>query len=248
MRGIRWVCLPTTLLAQVDAGLGGKVGINLNGAKNMVGAFWQPAAVACDTAFLRSLNAKQKISGLGEMVKCALLSDRGLFEALRRDWKRILDLEEPALSRAMRACVRYKMRVVAKDERDADGTRELLNLGHTFSHALESISAPELSHGEAVIWGLRAAVFISRGLGLMEAAVCASIQEFLGVLPACGFRHRAAPAEFLRRLRQDKKRAYGGNRFVLLRGPARPVVVDRVPERLLRGSYQWLKRRSQLCA
>jgi len=248
MRGIRWVCLPTTLLAQVDAGLGGKVGINLTGAKNMVGAFWQPAAVVCDTACLPSLDARQRISGLGEMVKCALLFDRGLFEALRRDWRRISDLEEPALSRAMRACIRYKMRVVSKDERDIDGPREFLNLGHTFAHALESISAPGLSHGEAVIWGLRAAVFLSRELGLMKAEVCASIQEFLGVLPAGGFRHQTAPEDFLRRLSHDKKRAYGGNRLVLLRSPARPIVMGRVPERLLRRCYQWLKRQSRSCA
>ena len=226
MRGIRWISVPTTLLSQVDAGAGGKVGVNLDGTKNAVGAFWQPDAVVCDTACLGSLDAVQRLSGLGEIVKYALVFDAGMYRRLERDWRAVLELEEPFLTRTIVKCLRLKLRVVARDEREEKGAREALNFGHTFGHALESLCGGALSHGEAVIWGMRAAARLSRELGFMAPAMEKEISSFLWRLPARRWTRELDGRLMVELISRDKKRRDGKNRLVLLRRPGRAVVCE----------------------
>jgi len=149
-RGVAVVHVATTLLAQVDAAIGGKTGVNLPEGKNLVGAFWQPAAVVCDTETLATLPEAERRSGLGEMAKYAFLGVEGL--------------QELCLEDAVAACVRCKAEVIAADEREA-GRRALLNYGHTLAHALEAAGGYGLRHGEAVAIGLVFAARLARRLG-----------------------------------------------------------------------------------
>jgi len=152
-RGVAVVNVPTTLLAQVDAAVGGKTGVNLPEGKNLVGAFWQPAAVVCDTETLTTLPEAERRSGFGEMAKYAFLGVEGL--------------QELCLEDAVAACVRCKAEVIAADEREA-GRRALLNYGHTLAHALETAGGYDLRHGEAVAIGLVFAARLARRLGRID--------------------------------------------------------------------------------
>src|SRR5438105_2174972 len=154
-RGVRWVAVPTTLLGQVDAAIGGKTGVNLPEGKNLVGAFWQPAAVLCDTEVLETLPPREYRSGLGEMAKYAFLGV-----------ERLPDL---ALDEAVAACVRCKAGIVGADERES-GLRAILNYGHTLGHALETAGRYDLRHGEAVAVGLMFAAHLARRLGRIDEA------------------------------------------------------------------------------
>jgi 5-deoxy-5-amino-3-dehydroquinate synthase len=155
LRGVAVVHVPTTLLGQIDAAIGGKTGVNLPEGKNLVGVFWQPAAVLCDLDTLLTLPDREYRSGLGEMAKYAFLGVEGL---------RDLPLED-----AVAACVRCKAEVVAADEREgAGGRRALLNYGHTLAHALETVGGYDLRHGEAVAIGLVFAARLARRLGRID--------------------------------------------------------------------------------
>jgi 5-deoxy-5-amino-3-dehydroquinate synthase len=154
-RGVPVVHVATTLLGQVDAAIGGKTGVNLPEGKNLVGAFWQPAAVLCDIETLRTLPPREYRSGLGEMAKYAFLG--------------VDDLPDLPLDEAVAACVRCKADVVASDEREG-GRRAILNYGHTLAHAVETAGGYELRHGEAVAVGLVYAAEVARRLGRIDAA------------------------------------------------------------------------------
>ena len=154
-RGIPVVHVPTTLLGQIDAAIGGKTGVNLPEGKNLVGAVWQPSAVLCDTEVLATLPPREYRSGLGEMAKYAFLG--------------VDDLADLPLDEAVAACVRCKAEVVAADEREG-GRRAILNYGHTLAHALEIAGGYDLRHGEAVAIGLVYAAELARALGRIDAA------------------------------------------------------------------------------
>ena len=156
-RGLPVVHVATTLLGQIDAAIGGKTGVNLPEGKNLVGAFWQPAAVLCDTEVLATLPARERRSGLGELAKYHFLARPGIDPDLDG-----LDLEEQVA-----ACVRIKAAVVAEDEREG-GQRALLNYGHTLAHALETTGRYDLRHGEAVAVGLVYAAELARALGRID--------------------------------------------------------------------------------
>ena len=153
-RGTPVIHVPTTLLAQVDAAIGGKTGVNLPEGKNLVGAFWQPAAVICDTAFLANLPEREWRSGLGEVVKCELLGTPVSAQS--------------SVEEMVAACVRLKAEIVAEDERETSGRRDLLNYGHTLAHALETVGHYDLRHGEAVAVGLAFAAHLARRLGRID--------------------------------------------------------------------------------
>src|SRR5207302_2146967 len=174
LRGIPWVSVPSTLLAQVDAGLGGKTGANINAGKNLVGAFHQPRLVVCDPDLLATLPLRERWSGLAEVVKCALLEGGDLLDLCERDLERAAAADPEALVPLIEGAVRLKARIVAGDEREG-GARAFLNLGHTVGHALEAATGyARFSHGEAVALGLRGALAISplpdreRALGLVQ--------------------------------------------------------------------------------
>jgi shikimate kinase/3-dehydroquinate synthase len=214
MRGVRWVGVPTTLLAMVDASVGGKTGVDLAAAKNAVGAFWQPSAVLCDVGYLNTESARGFISGLAEVVKTALIGDPGLFELLEQNADRIAARDGKLTAEIVRRSIRVKARVVSFDQRES-GLRAVLNLGHTVGHALEAQAGyTALSHGEAVSLGLVAALRLGEALGqtpreLSERTI--SLLKRLG-LPAS---LAGQPlAEAARLLGHDKKRAGSSVKFV----------------------------------
>ena len=224
LRGIPWVSVPTTLLGQVDSGLGGKVGVNLSEGKNLVGAFHQPKTVICDLKTLDSLPLREVISGLGEAVKYGLVFDRRFFDRMRRDWDRLLALEPSALAPVVRRCAAEKLRVVARDERETKGTRELLNFGHTVGHALEAeCGYGTLRHGEAVVWGMSAALALSIMKTALPQQDALDAGRFLASIKVP--RPEVRVDRLVARMYRDKKVRGGLLRFVLLRGIGRPVVL-----------------------
>ncbi|MFH1619779.1 MAG: 3-dehydroquinate synthase family protein [bacterium] len=244
MRGIPWVCLPTTLLAQVDAGLGGKTGINLDGVKNVAGVFHQPAAVICDFSFLEKLGGRQRLSGMGEMIKCALVSGAG-YVFLRKNWRSILALKKRCFEKPALSAIKFKAGTVARDETEKKELREILNFGHTAGHAFESLSRGGLSHGEAVIWGMRFACGLSHREGLMDAGISEDIDRFLSVLPVARLPEMHFP-DFLKLVARDKKRFNYSNRFVLLKKPGRPVIVTDISPADIKETFKWLAEKSRL--
>lgn len=215
MRGVEWVCLPTTLLSMVDSSVGGKVGINHAKAKNLVGAFHQPRAVVIDPAFLATLPPRELRSGAYEVLKCAILGDRALFAALRgapaglRGWGRV------ETESAIATACRIKAEVVEKDEREG-GLRRVLNLGHTLGHALEAVTGyRRFTHGEAVGWGLVGAAWIARRrelLGREDWEALAAAVDHLGPRPRVS---DLDPDEILAAVGRDKKARHGRVPFVL---------------------------------
>ena len=242
LRGVPWVSVPTTLLAQVDAGLGGKTGANLRGGKNLAGAFHQPRLVVCDPAVLGTLPVRERWSGLAEVVKCALLApaqDAGgvpLLERCERDLERAAAGEVDVLSPLIEACVRYKASIVAGDEREG-GARAFLNLGHTVGHGLEAATEYErFTHGEAVALGLRGALWLSRGRGLLDDAGLQRARRLVERLKISPSRRLdAAEREAaLAALARDKKARAGRVRFVLLAGLGAPRLVEVEPQECVR--------------
>ena len=229
-RGIDFVQIPTTLLAQVDSSVGGKTGVNHARGKNMIGAFHQPRAVIADTDTLRSLPPRELAAGIAEVIKCGMLGDSSLFARLERDLEHLLALDAEALADAIERCCLLKARIVAADERESlhggAGPRALLNLGHTFGHAVETYTRYETwLHGEAVGLGLCMAADLSARLGWLSAADAARAVELvrragLPVKPPQGM----TPDDFRRLMALDKKVAGGRVRLVLLRALGEAVV------------------------
>jgi 5-deoxy-5-amino-3-dehydroquinate synthase len=199
-RGVAVVHVPTTLLGQVDAAIGGKTGVNLPEGKNLVGAFWQPSAVLCDTEVLSTLPPREYRSGLGEMAKYAFLGVDGLAD---------LPLDE-----AVAACVRCKAEVVAGDERET-GRRAILNYGHTLAHALETAGRYDLRHGEAVGIGLVYAAELARRLGRIDAARVADHREVVAAYGLEATLPEGSDADELVALMARDKKALTGLTFVL---------------------------------
>jgi 3-dehydroquinate synthase len=224
MRGLMWVQLPTTLLAMVDGSVGGKTGINHPQAKNLIGTFHQPKAVVIDPAFLKTLPARELQSGAYEVLKCAVLADRALFEALGDAPERLSAWERVDLENAIASACRIKAEIVEKDERE-DGLRRVLNLGHTLGHALESVTRyRRFTHGEAVGWGLIGAAWIARRRGVLGESAYDAIAAAVDRL---GPRPRLSDldgAQVLQAVRRDKKVRAGKLAFVLPTRIGRVVV------------------------
>jgi 3-dehydroquinate synthase len=239
LRGVRAYLLPTTLLGQVDAAVGGKTGVDLPEGKNLVGAFAQPALVGCDPRFLATLPGAELRAGLAEVVKAAWIGDPELLGVLQRDPPR--DPAHPGLSAIVRRAVGVKARVVARDEREA-GERAVLNFGHTIGHALETESKRRRRHGECVALGLVAAVHLSVAAGWCGED---SLARMLAVLEAIGLPTRAPDVDadaVLARARVDKKRRDGRARWLLTRGPGSVSVAAGVPEGAPRAAVDFLRR------
>lgn len=241
LRGIRFVQIPTTLLAMVDSSVGGKTGVNLAAGKNLVGAFHQPSLVLADLAFLETLSAREIRSGVYEILKCALLRSR-LLTALVTRTSGLRAASEAEVETAIVESVRIKARIVEADEKES-GERILLNLGHTLGHALEAATAYRgFTHGEAVGYGLDFAVDLSeeRGLTTREDAT-----RMRAAIDAVGTPKplRAALAQAVRRAAMtDKKREGDILREVLLAGPQRPVVQRIDARTFAKLAAQWLER------
>jgi shikimate kinase/3-dehydroquinate synthase len=220
MRGVPWLAIPTTLLAMVDASVGGKTAVDLGQAKNCVGAFWQPSAVFCDVKYCATEPARG-LSALSEVVKTALIGDPELLELLERESAAVLRREPGVTGEIVRRSIRVKARVVGQDARE-QGIRAALNLGHTFGHALEAAAGFErLSHGEAISLGLVAALRLGQRLAVTPAALVARVTRLLarlGLPTDLQAEPLDAAAELLG---LDKKRKGRRVKFVLVREPGR---------------------------
>lgn len=215
MRGVDWIAVPTTLLGMVDAAIGGKVGVDFGGTKNLVGAFHQPCRVIAGTDFLASLPRRQRSNGLAEVVKYAMIADRSLFTALERRPAAWLQPHPHADAALVARCCRIKARVVCADEREA-GTRAVLNFGHTIGHALEGDGRNGLLHGEAVGLGMLVACRLAEDAGLAREPLVERLRSVLWGLALPVVPARVTPLPVLRRRwRRDKKARAGLPRFVL---------------------------------
>ncbi|MEM7476183.1 MAG: 3-dehydroquinate synthase, partial [Planctomycetota bacterium] len=215
-RGIPLVQIPTTLLSQVDSSVGGKTGINLPGAKNIVGAFWQPSIVLIDSKTLSSLPEREYISGLAEVAKYGVILLPELFEYLEEKHEAVLAKDPGALEHIILESCRAKAQVVKEDERETSGLRAILNYGHTFAHALESITGyGTLLHGEAVAIGMHMAANMAEKMGRIESALVNRQQNLLQKLQLPTQFLDADPEAMWQVMQHDKKVEHGKLRFIL---------------------------------
>jgi 3-dehydroquinate synthase len=231
MRGIAFVQIPTTLLAMVDSSVGGKTGVNLPQGKNLVGAFHQPRAVFIDPDTLLTLPDRELLAGLAEVIKYAAIGDIEFMNWLDANVPALLHRDPMALQHAIETSVRHKARVVAADEHER-GERALLNLGHTFGHAIEAATGyRRFLHGETVAIGMLAAARLSAALGMATTADADRLQDLLirfGLptkIPA-----DLDDAQLLALMRLDKKAESGKVRLILWRGPGRAEIVSDVAD------------------
>lgn len=223
MRGIRYVQAPTTLLAQVDSSVGGKTGVNHPRGKNLIGAFHQPALVLSDTDTLRTLPPRELSAGLAEVLKHGLLADADYFERTLRDLQRLLACDEEALAAEIARSCEIKADVVARDEREA-GERALLNLGHTFGHAIEALTGfSRWLHGEAVGCGLCLAADLSHRLGLIARADVERVEAAVAAARLPTRIEGLSLRDALELMRGDKKAEAGRVKFVLLERIGRAI-------------------------
>ena len=240
LRGLEFIQIPTTLLAQIDSAVGGKTGVNARAGKNLVGAFHQPRLVLTDLATLGTLPDRELRAGYAEMVKYGLLGDRGFFEWLEENGSRVLALEAKPLTGAIARCCAMKAEIVGEDEREA-GRRALLNLGHTFGHALEAETGygRRLNHGEGVAIGMAMAGRLSVDLGLLSDSERQRIDAHLteAGLPIDARQlelEDGAVERVLTAMRADKKTTDGNLNFIVLRGLGNAELAKSIPPAAVR--------------
>jgi len=237
MRGVPFVQVPTTLLAQVDSSVGGKTGINHPLGKNMVGAFYQPQLVVCDLATLKTLPAREVSAGLAEIIKYGPIADMAFLDWIEANLDAVRACDVAALAHAVRRSCEIKAHVVSQDEREG-GLRAILNFGHTFGHAIEAgLGYGQWLHGEAVGCGMVMAAQLSQRLGLVDAAFVARLTRMIDAagLPTSGpvLDAQDNAGRYLELMQVDKKAEGGAIRFVLIDGPGRACVRG-APEALVR--------------
>ncbi|MDD9895359.1 MAG: 3-dehydroquinate synthase [Gammaproteobacteria bacterium] len=245
-RGINFLQIPTTLLAQVDSSVGGKTGVNHPLGKNMIGSFYQPQCVVADTEVLRSLPEREIKAGVAEVIKYGLINNSGFFTWLADNSDAILTLQSSAVSKAVQICCEAKAAIVAEDEKEA-GVRALLNLGHTFGHAIETATGyGSWLHGETVAMGMVMAADLSRRLGWLDAQEALRIRQVIEenygmpVVPPADI----TVEQYLDLMSSDKKAELGKIRFILLKAIGEAVIEGDVDDELLNST---LTAGSQLC-
>jgi len=218
-RGVPFIQLPTSLLAQVDSSIGGKVGINHPAGKNLLGAFYQPAAIFTDIRLLDTLPEEEFRNGMAEVIKYAVILDEQLWQWLETESTRILNRETTVLERIIRRCVQLKIEVVQTDEKESN-YRSILNFGHTVGHALEKLTAYSVKHGEAVAVGMRVAARLSGQLLNYPAEYIDRLDRLLDTYGLTRPDVRRFPAEQIwEAIQSDKKALQQTPRFTLLRAP-----------------------------
>ena len=230
LRGIRFLQIPTTLLAQVDSAIGGKTGVDFQGYKNMVGAFHMPSLVYSPMSVLRSLDERQYASGLGEVMKHALIRDRDYYDFLIRERGGILLRDEEILAETVYRSDRIKKEIVEEDPRE-EGIRRLLNFGHTLGHAIESCSDFQYSHGQCVAFGSLLAERISAALSPEEERELMDWMEAVGLSVKL---RRMDIGEILSSVKKDKKMDGGRIRFILLRRIGEAYIENGLSEERMR--------------
>ena len=237
MRGVPFVQVPTTLLAQVDSSVGGKTAINHPMGKNMIGAFYQPQRVVCDLTVLKTLPPREVSAGLAEIIKYGPIADMPFFEWIDSHIDVLRACEPKAMAHAVRKSCEIKAHVVGQDEREA-GLRAILNFGHTFGHAIEAgLGYGEWLHGEAVGCGMVMAAHLSEAMGLIDAAF---VQRLTNLLDRAGLPTKGPvlnandnAGQYLALMLHDKKSVAGDIQFVLIEGPGK-ARVSKAPEAMVR--------------
>jgi 3-dehydroquinate synthase len=240
MRGIPYIQVPTTLLAQVDSSIGGKTGIDLPGGKNMLGTFYQPKAVFIDLAFLQTLEPQEMENGLAEVVKYGIIDDPGLFGILETKAMAIMHQDMDLLQEIVARSCRIKKGVVEIDEQEK-GMRRILNFGHTIGHAVETESGYTIPHGDAVSMGMVAASLLSERMHFLAAE---ERDRIIALIKAIGLPERI-PANLsidgiFSHMKGDKKKAGDALNLVLLKKIGIPFVTNGVPEQLIRETIKEL--------
>jgi 3-dehydroquinate synthase len=232
LRGVPLVQMPTTLLAQVDSSIGGKVAIDHGRLKNMIGAFYQPSLVIADTSTLKTLPAEEFASGLAEVIKSAAIKDEKFFIFLEENLNKIKSHDEEALEEIVFQSAKIKADVVAKDEMDL-GLRNILNYGHTIGHAVESVSDFRIGHGQAVAIGMVAAARISNQMGILDINEVIRLREVIEQAGLPTEMPDLKPEEIIQAMKHDKKVRENKVRFVLLKSIGNVFVSDEVSQSLV---------------
>ena len=230
MRGVQLVHIPTTLLASVDSSIGGKTGVNFYNRKNLIGSFYQPKLVIIDTHFFQTLPSTEIKSGAGEIIKYAFLSNNTFFNYLQKNLDNLLQLKKNVLNRVVTESVLIKASVVSQDEKET-GLRKILNFGHTFAHAFESQSDYKIKHGEAVVSGIVAALFLSHKLKLFNDDTLKKYLKFIANYKLPALIKKLNNNIVLETMRLDKKRRVGRIQFVLLKDIGKLVVDAEIEKR-----------------
>ncbi|MBF0521569.1 MAG: 3-dehydroquinate synthase [Candidatus Omnitrophica bacterium] len=229
-RGIPYVQVPTTLLAQIDSAIGGKVAVDLAAGKNLVGAFYQPKLVFSDVSVLSTLSKRQMLNGFAEAVKYGIIYDKKLFKYIALNYKKLLAFDAHALDFVVSACSRIKAKVVSQDEREAKGIRTILNFGHTVGHAVEAAAGYDVyHHGEAVALGMRVAAYISQEMGMLSMEEAKTINRLLSDIGLPEKIGKIPLKDILRTMQHDKKFLSKKNRFVLATAIGQVKVVEGIP-------------------
>jgi len=238
-RGIPYIQVPTTLLAQVDSAIGGKTALDLARGKNLVGAFYQPRLVFSDVALLKSLDSRQMRSGLSEAIKYGIIKDRVLFDFLERRYKDILFGRQEALAYVVGRCSEIKAKIVSADERETKGLRTILNFGHTIGHAIEAASGYKgYNHAEAIALGMLVAAELSRRKGFIGGELVERIEVLISRVGLPTKIRKVPLAGIITAHYHDKKFVGKQNRFVLIKGIAKTAIVKNLPLAMIKGALE----------
>ena len=233
MRGIKFLQVPTTLLAQVDSSVGGKTGVNIKQGKNLIGAFYQPTAVISDTRFLNTLETRRLSEGLAEVIKYGLIYDSVFFEWLRENTNKILDIDPETMIQLIERCCQIKAAVVSQDEKEGS-IRAILNFGHTFGHAIESLTDySSFSHGEAVAIGMIMAANLSQYMGMVSSNDVENIRKSIDAFNLPTNKPNLDSNKFLEAMKRDKKSQDGEIRLILLESIGKAMITSDYPNELL---------------
>tara|TARA_Y100001968_G_scaffold191311_1_gene175299 strand:+ start:1773 stop:2840 length:1068 start_codon:yes stop_codon:yes gene_type:complete len=233
MRGIKFLQVPTTLLAQVDSSVGGKTGVNISRGKNLIGAFYQPSAVIADTKYLNSLEPKRLSEGLAEVIKYGLIRDEDFFVWLCKNTSRILALGPEEMAHLIERCCQIKAEIVSEDEREGS-IRAILNYGHTFGHAIESLTDYSVyTHGEAVSIGMVMAASMAERMGMISKDDKKDIISLLESVNLPTKKPSLNSNDFLKSMKRDKKAQDGEIRLILLDGIGRAIISNDYPNEIL---------------
>lgn len=241
-RGVPFIQMPTTLLAQIDSAIGGKVGIDLSVGKNLAGAFYQPKMVFSDVRFLKTLDVRQIRNGLAEAVKYGVILDQPLFDYLEKNYQRFLNLEDAVLTKVVENCSRLKAQVVSKDEKETSGLRMILNFGHTLGHAIENAAAFRYHHGEAVALGMRMAAHISFQRRMLSESDVRRINDLLSSIGLPEYYTGVSRDKIMASMSHDKKFVAGKNRFVLAKRIGKVEVVTGVDQAMIDEAIRRFKK------
>jgi 3-dehydroquinate synthase len=235
-RGIPYIQIPTSLLAQVDSSIGGKVAVDLPQGKNLLGAFYQPRMVFCDSSFLQTLSSRQLKTGLAEVIKYGIIADKQLFEFLEHNYHKIFKLEKNALNYIINQSAAIKAKVVSLDEREEKGLRTILNYGHTIGHAIEAACeyGTNYTHGEAISVGMICAAEIAHHLKLCSLKTLGRIESMIAITGLPIHIKNVSLAKIMKTYLHDKKFINAKNRFVLPVDIGKVEVHEGIPEKLIK--------------